>query len=322
MSFLLTPKRYPQRPPLKKQEGVVIVVALFFVALVATMSYIMIARLDRDISRTTLILRYSQAELYAQGSIAWALDTLHENFLNKKNDKPVDPVPFQSPVSERNGYRIQSTIYDMQGRFNINSLINLDAQNDFKRLAKISLPDFNEETLNALTANILEWLKPDANETMQSRYYIGLPLPYRSAHRAMHSISELRLVKGMTPMMYKALKDHLIALPEHELPINIQTATLPVLMTLSPEMTIDAAKMILAMRSKKPFTSVDVIYSAKLYQFKIPKNKITVVSHYFLIKTEVTIENQQTILYSLVARLEKNADSQNIILWQSKNLPG
>jgi len=45
-----------RRPPrsLKRQQGVVIVIALFVVGLVATMSYVMLARLARDTERTAL----------------------------------------------------------------------------------------------------------------------------------------------------------------------------------------------------------------------------------------------------------------------------
>jgi type II secretory pathway component PulK len=50
----------------KEQQGVVIVIALFIVALVATMAYAMMVRIERDTRRTSLILRNTQAEFYAQ----------------------------------------------------------------------------------------------------------------------------------------------------------------------------------------------------------------------------------------------------------------
>lgn len=58
------------------QQGVAIIMALFIMALVATMAYAMMARLDRDIGRTDLMLKEMQAVYYAQASVAWAMDQL------------------------------------------------------------------------------------------------------------------------------------------------------------------------------------------------------------------------------------------------------
>src|SRR5262245_19487824 len=93
---------------LRRQQGVVLVVALFIVALVATMAYVMMIRLERDTHRTTLLLRNMQAEFYAQGTIDWAKETLRTNWLKQqgKQNTLVDITPIQSPVQEINGYKI------------------------------------------------------------------------------------------------------------------------------------------------------------------------------------------------------------------------
>src|SRR5258708_1218566 len=111
---------HSSHPSRSHQQGVVIVVALFIVALVATMAYVMMARLERDTRCTTLILRDTQAEFYAQGSIAWAMDQLRNNWEKQKPNQLVDITPITSPVMNENGYRIVSTIYDMQARYNLN----------------------------------------------------------------------------------------------------------------------------------------------------------------------------------------------------------
>ena len=124
-------KRYKCRPSLKRQQGVVIVVALFIVALVATMAYMMMSRFSRDTLRTSLILRNTQAEFYARGSIVWAIDQLRTNWEKRKPNQIVDVMPVKSPVIDVNGYKISSTIYDMQARFNLNNLNNANAQKRF-----------------------------------------------------------------------------------------------------------------------------------------------------------------------------------------------
>lgn len=325
MSLLLIQKQQTKLVSLRRQKGVVIVVALFFVALVATLSYIMIARLDRDIRRTSLILHNTQAELYAQGSIAWALDSLQENFSKKKANKVVDELPLQSTLSDINGYKIQSTIEDAQDKFNINVLTsNQEVQQDFLRLLKAAIPDLKVEEAIALKDVVLEWINNQSDEAESSltKYYLGLSMPYRSAHRAMASISELRLLKGMTPKRYLTLKKFLTALPETKPEINVQTAPLAVLLSLSPEMTTALAKEIIELRTKKPFTSInDMLSRPKLSQIKISKDKIVTMSHYFLVTTEVRVDEQRIILYTLIARIEKDGEAKHIIVWQSKNSP-
>ncbi|MBV9575373.1 MAG: general secretion pathway protein GspK, partial [Gammaproteobacteria bacterium] len=102
----------------------VIVIALFIVALAATMAYVMMSRLERDTRRTSLLLHYTQANFYAQGSIVWAMDQLRNNWERQKTNKLVDEIPIKSPENVMNGYKISSTIYDMQSRFNLNNLNN------------------------------------------------------------------------------------------------------------------------------------------------------------------------------------------------------
>ena len=118
----------------KAQQGVVIIVALFIVALVATMAYIMMARLSRDTERTALLLRDNTAEFYAQGSIAWAIDQLRNDFDQQKKDQVMDRVPIHSPIDIVNDYKIESTILDIQSRFNLNNLTDVSAQEDFKSI--------------------------------------------------------------------------------------------------------------------------------------------------------------------------------------------
>ena len=79
-----------------------IVVALFLVALVAAMSYTMMARLARDTRRSELIMHDVQAELYAEGSVLWAKDSLRENWIRQKKDKRVDATHGDRVILENN----------------------------------------------------------------------------------------------------------------------------------------------------------------------------------------------------------------------------
>jgi general secretion pathway protein K len=302
---------------LRSQQGVVIVVALFIVALVATMSYVMMSRLARDTRRTELIVHDVQAAFYAEGSVMWAKDTLHQNFIKQKKDKPVDVLPIKSPVNDVNGYRIMSTIQDAQGRFNINNVSKPEGQADLIRLMRLVHPKLSQQAATAIAKATMDWLMPGANDNEYARYYADLPVPYRPAHRLMVDPGELRLVKGVTPELYEALKPYITALPEVT-PINVLSAEPQVLALLNQTMTLETASAIREVIVKTPpptmaaFSALDIIKN-----HPITEGRATFVSSYFLVETEVGIERQRILLYTLLQRASVGKAGVSV-LWQNR----
>lgn len=281
------------------------------------MSYVMMSRLERDTRRTTLLVRNTQAETYALGSIAWAMEQLRGNWEKQKPNQLIDQMPIKT-AKEMNGYQINITINDMQARYNLNNLTSPDAQKDFVRLLKGVVPKISEQEANKIARAITDWISASSSQNEFSQYYAELPEPYRPAHRLMVSASELRLVKGVTPDIYNALKPYIIALPEPT-QVNAITAVAPVLLTVSPNMTLEAANAIVTLRSQTPITSSQQFMNLDVVKnHQIQADKVTFSSKYFLAETDVSIEKQHTLLYTL---LERNAQGKQItvnILWQSK----
>lgn len=300
-----------------KQQGIVIIIALFIVALVATMAYFMMERLQRDTRRTSLIVHNTQAALYAEGSIAWAMDQLRRDSELKRQGQVVDRMPMASPVDEVNGYRIKSTIEDMQGRFNVNNLQNAGLQQDFVRLMMMVSPKLSKDNAESIMKAAVDWINPAAGQNEYSKYYQSLPIPYRAAHRAMVSPSELQLVKGMTPALYTLLSPYITALPEATL-INYQTASAPVIATLSDAMTLPAAMAIVTVRAQSmPPTTQAFLDQPVVKNHGVAEGKITDTSSYFLVKTDVEIENQHLLIYTLLQRATKQDKARIAILWRS-----
>jgi general secretion pathway protein K len=294
--------------------------ALFIVALVATISYVVLARLTRDTQRTTLLLRHIQAELYAQGAIAWAMDQLRNNWEEQQIDHVIDSVPIKLPVRNVNGYRISSIIYDMQARFNVNNLLDQGAQEGFQRLLQLVDPNLSVEKIRRITLAIIDWIKPSTGETTHDQYYLRLPTSYRAAHRPMLTVSELRLVQGITPSLFSALQPYIVALPSNT-QINVQTAPVIVLMTLSETITLEIANVIELARGRLPFVSIATFTNLPILKNQvIHDDKLTVSSHYFLLETDVIIEKQHLALYTLLERVTKGKKAAVNIVWQSKGV--
>src|SRR5258708_40202700 len=105
---------------LKKHKGAAIIVALFVVSLVAISSIAMLERLRIELRRTVLTQHATVGNLLATGSIAWAMETLNENWKKQekqKSDKRIDATPITSPQNEVDQAEIQSTIYGAEGFF-------------------------------------------------------------------------------------------------------------------------------------------------------------------------------------------------------------
>lgn len=323
MSYLQKPVRLRhQYKSRKRQRGVVIVMALFIVALVATMAYAMMARLDRDTQRTQLILRDAQAEYYAQGSIAWAMDQLRNDWVNKKPKQLVDRTPIASGENSMQAYKISTTIYDIQGRYNINNVATPDGRLQFMRLLHVLAPTLSNDKLEEVTIAVADWIAPSTSLNQLAKYYLELKTtPYRPAHKPMVSATELRLVKGMTTELYNALQPYVVALPAN-VGLNVQSAGAPVYAILSPSMTLDTGNEIVRMREQKPFIEVDDFIKSDLvanHQVK-PDNLVT-VSTYFLVESKVSIEKQHVVLYTLLERTGSNDGKTSVhILWQSKGV--
>lgn len=298
----------------------VIVVALFIVALVAAMSVTMMSRLARDTRRVELIVHDTQAELFAEGSVLWAKDTLRKNWISQKKDKLIDVLPIVSPVNNVNGYAISSVIRDAQGRFNLNNLSKPEWQPEFVRLLSLVYPKLKPEDANSIAKAILDWVTPGARDNEYSRYYAELAVPYRPAHRLMIDPGEVLLVKGMTPEIYAALKPYITALPEVT-KINPMSAPAPVLSLLSPTMTLDTAQTIHDIISKNPPATLDAFMALDVIKnHKINKDRVTLTSQYFLVETEVGIEQQRILLYTLLHRISSTGKADVNTLWQNRGM--
>jgi general secretion pathway protein K len=213
---------------------------------------------------------------------------------------------------------IFSTIFDAQGRFNLNNLGDSAAQVGFIRLMQSAVPRTSPETARDLAIAVAHWITPGALNNNLDDYYLKSDPPYRAPHRPMVSVSEFRLLKGVTPELFAALAPYITVLPEGT-PVNINNAPAPVLMSLSPTLTLPAAATIVAQRSQAPFPNTQSFLQFDVVKNNpIPENQVTVLSNYFLVKTNVKVTQQEILLYTLLKRMGKNDQPFTTILWQSK----
>ena len=97
------------------------------------------------------------------------------------------------------GGRISLTITDLERKFNIN-IADEAVLEQALRLVGVDPGEFSD-----ISGSILDWIDPDDNTHIggtESDYYQGLAPPYFARNRPMDDLSELLLVRGVTPDIF------------------------------------------------------------------------------------------------------------------------
>lgn len=226
MNFSIPPQR------VAAQRGVALLVALLVVALATVLIAGLLDRGELTAARTRNQLRTTQAEAYAQGLEDYAARVLQQDQQDgASNDTSSDIWNVPLPPTPVPGGEITATMRDLNGRFNLNNLSPNYQQHaiwedKFRLLLGALKLDPN------LADVVVDWMSTNPGAGTGDNFYLAQPVPYRSAKNIFFHISELRLLKGVSGDVYAQLAPYVSALPPGTL-INVNTASVPVLMTLS-----------------------------------------------------------------------------------------
>lgn len=307
---------FPTPDPLPgRMGGVALITALLVVALATTAAVSMASRQQLDIRRMANTLETDQVALYSRGVEGWARQILRRDRENNEIDHPgEDWATILPPMPVENG-ELAGSLEDMQGRFNLNTLLKGNkpdklAVDRFRRLLKAV------ELAPDLANAVVDWLDSDINPTfpggVEDNTYLGIEPPYRAANTLMVSISELMLVAGFDEEGYKKIEPYIIALPELTA-ININTAAVPVLMSLAEEISEEAAEQLEAARGDEGFKSVDEFLANEVFAgLGVSETGLDIGSHYFMLTSDIRFGRIQQRYYTLLHR-EKTGQTEVIM---------
>ena len=293
-----------------RQQGVALITALLVVAIATVAAASMATRQQMDIRRTGGLLHSEQAYAYSLGAESWAQVVLARDKRDSKIDTLYEDWSTQPPVSVVEGGSIIGRILDMQGRFNLNNLVDgngvadKDAIARYKRL--LSRLDLDE----ALADPLVDWIDSDINvlfpDGAEDEAYLGAETPYRTANRLLVDISELRLVKGYEPDIIEQLRPFVAALPEVTA-LNVNTASAEVLSTVAENMSLADGESLLETRGEDGFETVDKFTGQKELsgKQKVTTAPLSVESNWFLMVSEANIGQSRARLASLIQRTDK-----------------
>jgi len=196
----------------------------------------------------------------------------------------------------------------MQGRFNINSLVNADGTTNAAAVQRLERIFSVLEVEPAWASTIADWVDADTQpgfpDGAEDSVYTGQDPPHLTANMPVTRVSELMVLPGFGAERYAKVRPYLSALPVGT-PLNVCTAPGIVLDALSEgsrEFGLNPDD--LANRRKDAcFPSLEDLRGALGdAAYDEVKNSLTESSSYFRATVWVTIGTTQFTLYSLLAR--------------------
>lgn len=289
-----------------RQSGVALLTALLITVLATIAAVSMAARQHLDIRRTANVVEFDQAYLFSLGVETWAREILARDRRDNMVDHPGEPWAMLLPPIDVEGAKVAGWIEDLQGRFNLNNLVNAaggPSEPDMARFQRL-LQALGLDP--RLTDAVIDWIDPDADprfpDGAEDDFYMAITPPYRAANSPMVHPSELLLVKGFTPEIFEVILPHVHTLPART-SININTATAPVLTALFEELTESEAAQLIEDRGDEGYQSIeDFLTHPLLMDRQITSGDIGVASNYFMINGNVTFGRNEVHLHSLTFR--------------------
>jgi general secretion pathway protein K len=298
-----------KRAPLPGQQrgAVALMFAMLIVALCTLYAVSLAWDTTLDVRRTTNLLWREQAVQVALGAEQWVGVILSQDQQDSQADhlgeiwaQQLPPLPVEGAGMSGD---VSGGLVDLQGRFNINNLLNAAGEIDEPTLEQF------RRLLRALglepqiAGAVADWLDADTQpffpDGAEDGEYTGRIPPYRSANSPVSSASEIAAVIGVDAESYRLLRPHVTALPGRT-SINVNTATPAVLMSLDENVTAADAERLVAEREETGFADVTASFST-LVQPEV-LNTLGESTNYFRLESIVRIGTVRLTMYSLLQR--------------------
>ena len=286
-----------------RNRGVALITAMLITALATLVAANLAWDNALDVRRTMVLLNSDQAVQVALGAESWVIGILHQDLQDSETDHLGEIWAMQLPGFPIDGGDVTGTIQDLQGRFNINNLIDQNGQVETESLERF------RRLLQALDIDpkfagiAADWIDLDTEASFpdgaEDAIYTGLLPPYRSANQSLTSASELAALEGMDRQTFNILRPHITALPGRT-NINVNTATGAVLQSLDDNISVADVEGLIAERETAGFADIQTAFQSLVTPDVI--NTLEEKTSYFQLKVVVRIDTVRVTLYSVLHR--------------------
>ena len=307
------------RHPPDRQRGIALLVAILLVALGTIIAAAVAYENALSARRGTATYAFDEALLVAQGAealAAYGLRTIYQNdqkhtYAAQGWARPVGPLEVVP------GVMLEASLEDLQGRFNLNNLVDPQGSPDPVQVTAFSNLLAGVGLEAKWVGYIIDWIDsnitPSIPEGAEDTVYMIQTPPYRSANRYITSISELLALPGFGRDRYLALAPYVTALP-YGTHINICTAPGKVLDAYLGHGDFGSDPDALAKnRAVAPGcfptrADYEAAFADPLWRGKVDP-KISELSSYFRLTSIVTMGSAEFSLYSLLYQ-ERDRDKK------------
>ena len=287
----------------RRDHGVALITAMLITALATLVAANLAWDNALDVRRTMVLLNNDQAVQVALGAESWVVGILQQDLQDSETDHLGEIWAIELPGFPIEGGDLTGTILDLQGRFNVNNLIDENGQIEddslerFRRLLRALEIDPRFAGIAA------DWIDSDLEASFpdgaEDSIYTGILPPYRSANQSLTSVSELAALEGMDRRTFNALRPHITALPGRT-NINVNTASAAVLQSLDENMSSADVERLLSERESAGFADIQTAFSSLVTPDVL--NTLDETTSYFRLKVVVRIDTVRVTLYSVLQR--------------------
>lgn len=303
------------RAPLgRRQRGIALLTAVLAVALAVVLVAALLEAGAASRARSAHVQRGEQAWQLLLGMEAWAQRALRDEQaaqpgVDSFSDAWAQPLP---PI-EVPGGQVGGRLHERGGCLNLNSLWQPQDQH----AADVALQRLSR-LLQALRLDpniapaVRDWIDPDPDPSpggAEDLQYASATPARRAANRPFSHVSELRLVRGVDADAFAALGPHVCALPDPATPLNLNTATVPLWMSLDPLITEARARR-LSRDGQARYASLADVLAEISRELAIPQAQLdpslqvgtAVQTNWFVLEAEITLDGLPFLYSALLQR--------------------
>ncbi len=286
-----------------RQRGVALITAMIIMALATIVAGNLAWDNALDVRRTTMMLYRDQAVQVALGAENWVAAILRQDLEDSETDHLGEIWATDLPPLPIDGGDVFGVIEDLQGRFNVNNLIDADGTVHEESLEQFQRLLTSLELDPRFAGIAADWLDPDLDAAFpdgaEDSIYTGITPPYRAANQLLSSTSELAALDGMDKITFDTLAPHIVALPGRT-NVNVNTATPFVLRSLDENISPGDVEGLISEREGGGFADVENAFTSLVAPEVL--TDLTDSSSYFQLKVVVRIDTVRVTLYSVLRR--------------------
>ena len=286
-----------------RERGVALITAMLITAMATMIAANLAWDNALDVRRTMVLLARDQAIQVALGAESWIINILHQDLQDNDTDHLGEIWATELPGLPIEGGEVFGAIQDLQGRFNINNLIDHDGavyEESLEQFRRLLLALGLDQRFAGIAADWIDRdIEPAFPDGAEDSIYTGMIPPYRAANQTLSSTSELAALDGMDRQTFRILEPHIAALPGRT-QINVNTATGAVLLSLDKNLTLADVESLIAEREAGGFANIENSFSSLVSADVV--NQIEESTQYFQLKVVVRIDTVRMTLYTVLQR--------------------